>query len=200
VISHETSYFYCTYTIFSERLFSPTTIYGFWLRLWHLQTLLDQSIEKYVIFIELSIVILSVLKGNNSYQMYIFKIKIGNVKCSIIYFSLLYNNTLISWNIQKKKQRKVEMTLWWIYFRNKNVDILFITHDAVLWQPPSAISKITYFSILWSRRVWRCQRRNQNPYIEEGQTTQWPKEKVHKDKQRSTKKTTWLVKAKPTSP
>jgi len=25
VISHETSYFYCTYTIFSERLFSPTT-------------------------------------------------------------------------------------------------------------------------------------------------------------------------------
>jgi len=27
----------------------------------------------------------------------------------------------------------------------------------------------------------------QNPYIEEGQTTQWPKEKVQKDKQRSTK-------------
>jgi hypothetical protein len=30
---------------------------------------------------------------------------------------------------------------------------------------------------------------NQNPYIEEEQTTQWPKEKVHKDKQRSTKHT-----------
>jgi hypothetical protein len=28
---------------------------------------------------------------------------------------------------------------------------------------------------------------NQNPYIEEEQTTQWPKEKVRKDKQRSTK-------------
>ena len=28
---------------------------------------------------------------------------------------------------------------------------------------------------------------NQNPYIEEEQTTQWPKEKVHRDKQRSTK-------------
>jgi len=26
---------------------------------------------------------------------------------------------------------------------------------------------------------------NQNPYIEEEQTTQWPKEKVQKDKQRS---------------
>jgi len=28
---------------------------------------------------------------------------------------------------------------------------------------------------------------NQNPHIEEEQTTQWPKEKVQKDKQRSTK-------------
>jgi hypothetical protein len=35
----------------------------------------------------------------------------------------------------------------------------------------------------------RYQRGNQNPYIEEEQTTQWPKEKVHKDKQRSTKHT-----------
>jgi hypothetical protein len=39
------------------------------------------------------------------------------------------------------------------------------------------------------RRVWIYQRGNQNPYIEEEQTTQWPKEKVHKDKQRSTKHT-----------
>ena len=30
---------------------------------------------------------------------------------------------------------------------------------------------------------------NQNPYIEEEQTTQWPKEQVQKDKQRSTKHT-----------
>jgi hypothetical protein len=37
------------------------------------------------------------------------------------------------------------------------------------------------------RRVWRYQRGNQNPYIEEEQTTQWPKEKVQKEKQRSTK-------------
>jgi hypothetical protein len=29
----------------------------------------------------------------------------------------------------------------------------------------------------------------QNPYVEEEQTTQWPKEKVQKDKQRSTKHT-----------
>jgi hypothetical protein len=36
--------------------------------------------------------------------------------------------------------------------------------------------------------IGRYQRGNQKPYIEE-QTTQWPKEKVQKDKQRSTKHT-----------
>jgi len=35
--------------------------------------------------------------------------------------------------------------------------------------------------------VWRYQRGNQNPWIEEEQTTQWPNEKIQKDKQRSTK-------------
>jgi hypothetical protein len=39
------------------------------------------------------------------------------------------------------------------------------------------------------RRVWIYQRGNQNPYVEEEQTTQWPKEKVQKDKQQSTKHT-----------
>ena len=34
-----------------------------------------------------------------------------------------------------------------------------------------------------------CERDNQNPYIEKEQTTQWPKEKVQKAKQRSTKHT-----------
>ena len=38
-----------------------------------------------------------------------------------------------------------------------------------------------------SRRVCRYQRGNQNPYIEEEQTTQWQKEKVQNDKQWSTK-------------
>ena len=38
-------------------------------------------------------------------------------------------------------------------------------------------------------RIWRCQRGNQNPYIEEEHTTQWPKQKVQKDKQRYTKHT-----------
>ena len=47
--------------------------------------------------------------------------------------------------------------------------------------------KIKYDWIV--RRVWRYQRGNQNLYIEEEQTTQWPKEKLQKDKQRSTKHT-----------
>jgi hypothetical protein len=38
-------------------------------------------------------------------------------------------------------------------------------------------------------RVWRYQRGNQNPYIEEEHATKWPNEKVQKDKQRSTKHT-----------
>jgi hypothetical protein len=43
------------------------------------------------------------------------------------------------------------------------------------------------FSIV--KRVWRYQRDNQNPYIEEEQTTQLPTEKVQKGKQRSIKHT-----------
>ena len=39
---------------------------------------------------------------------------------------------------------------------------------------------------LW-KRVWRYPRGNQNPYIYEEQTTQWPKEKGQKDKHRSIK-------------
>ena len=39
-----------------------------------------------------------------------------------------------------------------------------------------------------TRRVWRYQRGNQDSYIEEEQTTQWPREKLQKDIQRSTNK------------
>jgi hypothetical protein len=40
-----------------------------------------------------------------------------------------------------------------------------------------------------TRGVWIYQRGNRNPYIDEGQTPQMAKEKVQKDKQRSTKHT-----------
>ena len=58
--------------------------------------------------------------------------------------------------------------------------------------PPLNISKKRnniFFNNRHSFRiVCRYQRGNQNPYIEE-QTTQWPKEKVQKDKQQSTQHT-----------
>jgi hypothetical protein len=41
--------------------------------------------------------------------------------------------------------------------------------------------------LILRRRVWRYQRGNQNPYIDEEQTMQWSKAKVQKDNQRSTK-------------
>ena len=50
-------------------------------------------------------------------------------------------------------------------------------------------STTTHYTAMDMRKVWRYQRGNQNPYIEEEQTTQWPKEKGQKDKQRSTKHT-----------
>jgi hypothetical protein len=42
----------------------------------------------------------------------------------------------------------------------------------------------------WYKKSWKIPKGgNQNPQIKKGQTTQWPKEKVWKDKQRSTKHT-----------
>ena len=48
--------------------------------------------------------------------------------------------------------------------------------------------EIVNSSVTLLRRVWRYQKGNHNPYIKE-QTTQWRKEKVQKEKQRSTKHT-----------
>ena len=60
-------------------------------------------------------------------------------------------------------------------------------HDVQKYFPAVGVAQWICASL---RRVWRYQRGNQNPYIEEEQTTQWPKEKVQKDKlKRSTKHT-----------
>jgi hypothetical protein len=40
---------------------------------------------------------------------------------------------------------------------------------------------VLYLTCFCIRRVWRYERGNQNPYIEEEQTTQWPQEKIQKD-------------------
>ena len=49
------------------------------------------------------------------------------------------------------------------------------------WGRTQVLAKNNQFLFL-IRRVWRYQKGNQNPYIEEKLTTQWPKEKVQKYK------------------
>jgi hypothetical protein len=63
---------------------------------------------------------------------------------------------------------------------------LDITHLLIYNQFISIALETSQSSI---RRFWRYQRGNQKVYIEELKTTEWPKEKVRKDKQRSTKHT-----------
>ena len=65
--------------------------------------------------------------------------------------------------------------------------MLLLKWSQIVWSKRSRYFLSTIQHIL--RKSWRYQRDNQNPYIEEEQTTQWPKEKVQKDKQRSTKHT-----------
>ena len=48
---------------------------------------------------------------------------------------------------------------------------------------------LVYGVYIVDTRIWRYQRGNQNSYIEEEQTTKWPKEKVQKNKQWFTKHT-----------
>jgi hypothetical protein len=70
--------------------------------------------------------------------------------------------------------------------------LMLILRNIVLISP---LFGFTFFNcgkrilLILKRRVWRYQRGNQNPYIEEEQKTQWPKEKIQNDKQRSTKHT-----------
>jgi len=57
-----------------------------------------------------------------------------------------------------------------------------ILNESVLWKTDRSSMKkdnLILLVLLWSeiRRVWRYQRGNQNPYIKEGQTTQWPSER-----------------------
>ena len=79
----------------------------------------------------------------------------------------------------------------------KNYWILWKTlkekrHEIDLFHPYIQYQLLVLFifvvAVLIIRRVWRYQRSNQNPYIEEDQTTQWPKEKhTHKTKDRVTR-------------
>jgi hypothetical protein len=87
------------------------------------------------------------------------------------------NNTLI-----KKSNINIRNTIMEMFYKHIWRDEFFLS---------SWTGELFHISVQsrYLRRVWRYQRDNQHPYIEEEQTTQWPKEKVQKDKQRSTKHT-----------
>jgi hypothetical protein len=68
----------------------------------------------------------------------------------------------------------IYIIVMWIPFNKTSVRI--IKSIIVLW----TLFHETSVGMVMSRRVWRYQRGNQNPYIEEEQTIQWPKGKVQK--------------------
>ena len=68
----------------------------------------------------------------------------------------------------------ITIFVMWISLNKTSMRI--IRSIIVLWTP----FHNTSVGMVMSRRVGRYQMCNQNPYIEEGQTTQWPKEKVQK--------------------
>jgi hypothetical protein len=72
-------------------------------------------------------------------------------------------------------------------FHSRNQKLFLICNMKYLEIYITMFMSIKDSNIFKIRRVWRYQIGNQNPYIEEEQATQWPSEKVQKDKQRSTK-------------
>ena len=70
----------------------------------------------------------------------------------------------------------------WVKYKNKHY---MVVGESMTWMD-AQVCIIEDLLRLYLSRVWRYQRGNQNPYIEEEQTTQWPKRKSTK---RSTKHT-----------
>jgi hypothetical protein len=93
---------------------------------------------------------------------------------------------------------KCNSFLWKYIFVEIKYDLVLILKVSKYWPMKLLIVQTSSHATLL-RSVWRFQRGNHNSYIEE-QTTQLPKEKVQKEKQRSTKHTyktkgrvTWIL-------
>ena len=111
-----------------------------------------------------------------------------------IFFKLGWRKTLFHRNHCVYRWMKTGTDLWdkmtakcYRHIINIYLKLAFIA-VAVLYFRSLTRRKTTYIDIRLvteiSGRVWRYQSGNQNPYIEEEQTTQWPKEKVQKGKTR----------------
>jgi hypothetical protein len=77
--------------------------------------------------------------------------------------------------------------VWCLVWPNMGSNLLSIAFRNEQANHCTTITDTVEICKVW--RVWKYQRDNQNLYIEEELTTQWPKEKVQKDKQWSTKHT-----------
>ena len=75
------------------------------------------------------------------------------------------------------KQTFVSMVVF-ISSLTNTLDVIHIKHNVCLFHAEYVLFTIYHdvFSRVY-RRVWRYHSGNQNPYIVEEQTTQWPKEK-----------------------
>ena len=72
--------------------------------------------------------------------------------------------------------------LWFLFYLSSFYVMRPMMHVSLNW-------RYGLSSKFYIRSVWRYQRGNQISYIEEEQTTQWPREKVQKGKHQSTKHT-----------
>jgi hypothetical protein len=88
---------------------------------------------------------------------------------------------MLSWNIFKDI-----IILSNFVYKRKHINICHCITE--VWAKLLSFYTLKYFigcmRTLLTKRVWRHQRGNQNPFIKEELTTQWPKENVQKDKQR----------------
>ena len=92
-------------------------------------------------------------------------------------------------------ERKIKQQNEYMHFLNSQRQQQTAANTVFITKAYQSLYFSRYFIFIWTicdqsilTRVWRYQRGNQNPYIEE-ETTHWPKEKGQKDKQRSTKHT-----------
>ena len=88
----------------------------------------------------------------------------------------------------------------WVFQYYRDIPITYINWQFLLQlKRCNDMHLLSHYSLNIGR-VWRYQRDNQNPYIEEEHTTQWPKENKQKDKQRSTKHNIYNQRSSNTNP
>jgi hypothetical protein len=109
--------------------------------------------------------------------LYKYEITLKTVTRFYNTYNVLYDNLLIHLKhilisiILAHSFTNEEVFLGWIFFFYVFHCQIYFSKRVTFW---SVFNKSAVSSV---RRVWRCKRGYQNSYIDEGQTTQWPKEK-----------------------